>query len=85
MDGTEGVTTDLPTHALNEWILIDSTPVRIAFSFVASRCAELIVISRKATCANLGMHSLYPPHSFDLVIAGPNFGRNTGSAFALSS
>ncbi|SGY34572.1 BQ5605_C002g01654 [Microbotryum silenes-dioicae] len=38
-----------------------------------------------ATCANIAIHSLYPPGSIDLVISGPNFGRNTSTAFALSS
>ncbi|KAJ7254088.1 sure-like protein [Mycena haematopus] len=36
-----------------------------------------------ATCANVGLHNLYP--GIDLVISGPNLGRNTSSAFALSS
>ncbi|KAJ6519843.1 survival protein sure-like phosphatase/nucleotidase [Mycena sanguinolenta] len=36
-----------------------------------------------ATCANVGIHNLYP--GIDLVISGPNLGRNTSSAFALSS
>lgn len=45
------------------------------------------------TCANVGLfnHSLYAPKDpnaskpFDLVLSGPNFGRNTGAAFCLSS
>lgn len=38
-----------------------------------------------ATCANLGLYSLFAPGTFDLVVAGPNYGRNTSTAFALSS
>ncbi|KAJ2927136.1 hypothetical protein H1R20_g9945, partial [Candolleomyces eurysporus] len=37
-----------------------------------------------ATCANVALHNLYPDQ-IDLVISGPNLGRNTSSAFALSS
>ncbi|KAF9505021.1 hypothetical protein BS47DRAFT_1437345 [Hydnum rufescens UP504] len=37
-----------------------------------------------ATCANIGLHNLYP-REIDLVVSGPNFGRNTSSAFVLSS
>ncbi|GAA5995009.1 5'/3'-nucleotidase SurE [Rhodotorula paludigena] len=38
-----------------------------------------------ATCASIALHNLFAPDSFDLVISGPNFGRNTSTAFALSS
>ncbi|BGP12731.1 hypothetical protein JCM10213_008869 [Rhodosporidiobolus nylandii] len=38
-----------------------------------------------ATCANIALHNLFPKDSFDVVISGPNFGRNTSTAFALSS
>ncbi|KAI0307830.1 sure-like protein [Multifurca ochricompacta] len=37
-----------------------------------------------ATCANIALHNLYPGE-IDLLLSGPNFGRNTSSAFALSS
>jgi 5'/3'-nucleotidase SurE len=37
-----------------------------------------------ATCSNIALHNLYPGQ-IDLVISGPNLGRNTSSAFALSS
>lgn len=45
----------------------------------------ILIDGTPATCANLGLHSLFPKDSFDLCISGPNFGRNTGNAFALSS
>ncbi|WVQ82228.1 5'/3'-nucleotidase SurE [Cryptococcus sp. DSM 104549] len=37
-----------------------------------------------ASCANIGLHILYPGE-IDLVISGPNYGRNSSTAFALSS
>ncbi|KZW02412.1 sure-like protein [Exidia glandulosa HHB12029] len=37
-----------------------------------------------ATCANIALHNLYKAE-VDLVISGPNLGRNTSSAFSLSS
>lgn len=43
-----------------------------------------LVSGTPASCANLGLFNLFP-HQIDLVIAGPNFGRNTSSAFSLSS
>ncbi|KAJ7038175.1 survival protein sure-like phosphatase/nucleotidase [Mycena alexandri] len=47
--------------------------------------AEWILLDgTPATCANVGLHNLYPGE-IDLVLSGPNLGRNTSSAFALSS
>ncbi|KAH8102641.1 sure-like protein [Cristinia sonorae] len=37
-----------------------------------------------ATCANIALHNLYPGQ-IDLLISGPNLGRNTSAAFSLSS
>ena len=37
-----------------------------------------------ATCSNIALHNLYPGE-IQLVVSGPNYGRNTSSAFALSS
>lgn len=37
-----------------------------------------------ASCTNISLHNLYPGQ-IDLVISGPNFGRNTSAAFSLSS
>ncbi|CAO1637722.1 unnamed protein product [Parajaminaea phylloscopi] len=53
-----------------EWVLVDGSPT---------------------TCANVGLfnQSLVRPNApakpFDLCLSGPNFGRNTGAAFCLSS
>ncbi|KAI0691999.1 sure-like protein [Cytidiella melzeri] len=47
--------------------------------------AEWILLDgTPATCANIALHNLYPGQ-IDLVISGPNLGRNSSSAFALSS
>ncbi|KIS01096.1 5'/3'-nucleotidase SurE [Cryptococcus deuterogattii 2001/935-1] len=46
---------------------------------------EWVLISgTPATCANIALHNIYPGE-IDLVISGPNHGRNSSTAFALSS
>ncbi|WVQ82229.1 5'/3'-nucleotidase SurE [Cryptococcus sp. DSM 104549] len=37
-----------------------------------------------ASCANIALHNIYPGE-IDLVVSGPNHGRNSSTAFALSS
>ncbi|KAG0708883.1 sure-like protein [Suillus ampliporus] len=37
-----------------------------------------------ATCTNIALHNLYPG-AIDLVVSGPNYGRNSSAAFAMSS
>ncbi|KAJ8522523.1 hypothetical protein ONZ45_g899 [Pleurotus djamor] len=52
---------------------------------VEGEVAEWILLDgTPATCANVALHNIYPDQ-FDLVISGPNLGRNTSAAFALSS
>ncbi|KAI5124642.1 hypothetical protein M0805_004251 [Coniferiporia weirii] len=47
--------------------------------------AEWILLDgTPATCANIALHNLYKD-KIDLVISGPNFGRNSSAAFTLSS
>ncbi|KZT52837.1 sure-like protein [Calocera cornea HHB12733] len=47
--------------------------------------AEWILLeATPATCANIALHNLYPGE-IDLVISGPNFGRNSSACFMLSS
>ncbi|KIP11974.1 hypothetical protein PHLGIDRAFT_98695 [Phlebiopsis gigantea 11061_1 CR5-6] len=47
--------------------------------------AEWILLDgTPATCANIALHNLYPGE-IDLLISGPNLGRNTSAAFSLSS
>ncbi|KAA1074233.1 hypothetical protein PGT21_004833 [Puccinia graminis f. sp. tritici] len=43
-----------------------------------------LVSGTPASCSNLGLFNLFPSQ-IDLVISGPNYGRNTSSAFSLSS
>lgn len=44
----------------------------------------ILLDATPATCTNIALHNLYPGQ-IDLVISGPNYGRNTSAAFALSS
>ncbi|KAH7915777.1 sure-like protein [Hygrophoropsis aurantiaca] len=47
--------------------------------------AEWILLDgTPATCANIALHNIFPG-KIDLLISGPNFGRNTSAAFSLSS
>jgi len=47
--------------------------------------AEWILLDgTPATCSNIALHNLYPGE-IDLLLSGPNLGRNTSCAFALSS
>ncbi|KAE9411130.1 sure-like protein [Gymnopus androsaceus JB14] len=47
--------------------------------------AEWILLdATPATCANIAIHNIHP-NEIDLVVSGPNLGRNSSSAFALSS
>ncbi|KAI0274667.1 survival protein sure-like phosphatase/nucleotidase [Gloeopeniophorella convolvens] len=47
--------------------------------------AEWILLDgTPATCANIALHNLYPGE-INLLLSGPNYGRNTSAAFALSS
>jgi tubulin--tyrosine ligase len=38
-----------------------------------------------STCANIGLHYIAGETPFDLVISGPNFGRNSSTVFTLGS
>ncbi|OCF36724.1 5'/3'-nucleotidase SurE [Kwoniella heveanensis CBS 569] len=44
----------------------------------------VLLSSTPASCTNIALHNLYPGE-IDLVISGPNHGRNSSTAFALSS
>lgn len=46
----------------------------------------ILVNSTPATCTQLGLHHFFSEHGpIDLVVSGPNYGRNTTAIFALSS
>ena len=38
-----------------------------------------------SACVNIALHNVFNPNDIDLVIAGPNFGRNASSYSTLSS
>jgi 5'/3'-nucleotidase SurE len=38
-----------------------------------------------STCANIGLHYVAGDTPYDLVISGPNFGRNSSTVFTLGS
>jgi 5'/3'-nucleotidase SurE len=44
----------------------------------------ILLDSTPATCANIALHNLFP-EGIDLLISGPNHGRNSSSAFSISS
>jgi len=44
----------------------------------------ILLDATPASCSSIALHNLFPGE-IDLVISGPNYGRNTSSAFSLSS
>ncbi|CAO3589245.1 unnamed protein product [Absidia cylindrospora] len=38
-----------------------------------------------STCVNIALHHIFKDHSFDFILCGPNFGRNTSTPSTLSS
>ncbi|KAJ9125879.1 hypothetical protein QFC24_002663 [Naganishia onofrii] len=44
----------------------------------------VLLTGTPATCANIALHNIYEGE-IDLVVSGPNHGRNSSSAFAISS
>lgn len=67
---------------LGEWVLVDGSPTTCANIGLYSLPGILPSSSNTATVEE-GGRSTAP--QFDLVISGPNFGRNTGTAFSLCS
>src|SRR5271154_1322634 len=45
----------------------------------------MLIIGTPSTCTNIGLHHVSGEADFDLVISGPNLGRNSSTAFTLSS
>ncbi|WWD17425.1 5'/3'-nucleotidase SurE [Kwoniella shandongensis] len=69
----------LEPDGLNGEITTTARPLR------EGETMEWIMLSgTPATCTNIALHNLYPGE-IDLVISGPNHGRNSSTAFALSS
>ncbi|EGG05945.1 uncharacterized protein MELLADRAFT_72029 [Melampsora larici-populina 98AG31] len=44
----------------------------------------ILLSGTPASCSNISLFNLFP-NQIDLIISGPNYGRNTSSAFSLSS
>ncbi|GEQ71685.1 hypothetical protein JCM33374_g5371 [Metschnikowia sp. JCM 33374] len=44
-----------------------------------------LIDSTPAACADIGLHHLPDPEPVDLVISGPNFGKNSGDLYILAS
>ncbi|GAM89027.1 hypothetical protein ANO11243_070610 [Dothideomycetidae sp. 11243] len=73
------------------------TPPKYSFPSASSDAAAdagssaewFLVDSTPASCSQIGLHHLFPPTGprgkVDLVVSGPNYGRNSSAAFALSS
>jgi 5'/3'-nucleotidase SurE len=45
----------------------------------------MLIVGTPSTCTNIGLHHVSGEAPFDLVISGPNFGRNSSTVFTLSS
>ena len=45
----------------------------------------MLILGTPSTCTNIGLYHASGEADFDLVIAGPNLGRNSSTAFTLSS
>ncbi|KAG6902871.1 hypothetical protein C0995_010040 [Termitomyces sp. Mi166 len=75
-DGT-GEMSDIPRPLQIEEIMVyDTVLYSLKLSFTNKQTP--------ATCVNVALHNLFPG-KIDLVVSGPNLGRNTSAAFALSS
>ncbi|PCH33616.1 sure-like protein [Wolfiporia cocos MD-104 SS10] len=69
------------------WLPIDGLGETSEYprSLQEGEVAEWILLDgTPATCANIALHNLYHG-AIDLLISGPNLGRNSSAAFALSS
>ncbi|KAI9496599.1 survival protein sure-like phosphatase/nucleotidase [Zychaea mexicana] len=45
----------------------------------------VLLNSTPATCVNIALNYIFKDEQFDLVLGGPNFGRNTSTVYTLSS
>lgn len=45
----------------------------------------VLVDGTPASCVQIGLHHVFKDQPFDVVVSGPNYGRNTTAVFALSS
>lgn len=45
----------------------------------------VLIDGTPASCVQIGLHHVFKDQTFDVVVSGPNYGRNTTAVFALSS
>jgi len=62
----------------NDWILLNGQSLFIVILPVDQP-------GTPSTCTNIGLYHVARESNFDLVISGPNFGRNSSTVFTLSS
>ena len=67
--------TSLTQQSDENWLLLDGVP----FS------NQMLILGTPSTCTNIGLYHASGEADFDLVIVGPNIGRNSSTVFTLSS
>jgi tubulin---tyrosine ligase len=68
-------TTSSKQQSPEDWVLLNG------LQFVVSS----LIAGTPSTCTNIGLHHVSGEQDFDLVISGPNFGRNSSTVFTLGS
>ncbi|KAI9012174.1 survival protein sure-like phosphatase/nucleotidase [Phycomyces nitens] len=48
-------------------------------------CDFVLLSGTPATCVNIALHHIFKDETFDFVLAGPNFGRNSSTVYTLAS
>ncbi|KAG6885277.1 hypothetical protein C0993_003708 [Termitomyces sp. T159_Od127] len=85
-DGTGEIST-IP-RPLKNGEIVHIRPAQLIYSDLIMICrpsgSSWTVDQTPATCVNVALHNIFPD-KIDLVVSGPNLGRNTSAAFALSS
>ncbi|KAH9825129.1 survival protein sure-like phosphatase/nucleotidase [Melampsora americana] len=72
------------TISLNYFDPESSTKSKRPIKNLKSQDQWILLSGTPASCSNIALFNLFP-NKIDLVISGPNYGRNTSSAFSLSS
>jgi 5'/3'-nucleotidase SurE len=68
-------TTSSKQQSQEDWVLLNGFAV----------CPFQLIAGTPSTCTNIGLHHVSGEKDFDLVISGPNFGRNSSTVFTLGS
>ena len=72
-DPLSGVTSNTQ-QTPNDWVLLNGNDF-----------TELADVGTPSTCTNIGLHHVAGEDPVDLVISGPNLGRNSSTVFTLGS